>query len=95
MSGYYHVIYNDFYKGQGAFQIKYNYYVGISSPNPIYSINLINQSNWTPITINSILHIDTAISGGKPSDIYCIGTSGNLIFKGIGYSTFYIKYLHP
>ena len=95
LSGYYHVIYNDFYKGQGAFQIKYSYYVGINSPNPIYSINLINQSNWTPITINSILHIDTAISGGKPSDIYCIGTSGNLIFKGIGYSTFYIKYLHP
>ena len=94
LSGYYHVIYTDFYKGKGTFQMKYNNYIGLNIPSPLISINLINQNNWIPITINSIFHINKEISG-DPAKIICIGTNGNLIFKGIGYSSFYIKYLHP
>ena len=93
LSGYYHVIYTDFYKGKGTFQMKYNNYIGLNIPSPLISINLINQNNWIPITINSIFHINKEISG-DPATIICIGTNGNLIFKGIGYSSFYIKFLH-
>ena len=43
LSGYYHVIYTDFYKGKGTFQMKYNNYIGLDIPSPLISINLINQ----------------------------------------------------
>ena len=50
LSGYYHVICTDFYKGKGTFQMKYNNYIGLDIPSPLISINLINQNNWIPIT---------------------------------------------
>ena len=94
LSGYYYISYSDFYKGQGSFQIKYNYYSGINSPNPIFHINMINQTDWTPITINSLVYINKDINNSNEAEILMNLTSGNAIFKGVGYSSFYIKFLH-
>ena len=96
LSGYYHVIYTDFYIGSGKFTIQYTVWPGLNRPDDLFTLSLHKQSDWTPITINIIKKIDI-LSGGKGySDIaFKIKSgSGNATFYGSGYSTFYIKYLH-
>ena len=94
LSGYYHIIYTDVYKGSGQFTMKYAVWPGLNRPNALFTISLNKQTDWTPITINIIKKIEI-LRGGKPySEIAFQIISGDAIFDGSGYSTFYIKYLH-
>ena len=90
LDGHYHIIYTDFYKNNGQFRIHDH-----TNGNDLFVINLDNQSNWTPITINTIIPI-TVDNGFNHADIqFKFKISDNAIFDGAGYSTFYIRYLHP
>ena len=94
LSGFYNIIYTDFYKGDGKFQIMHHSWRGMDEPDPIYSLNITNKTNWTPITINIIKKIET-ISPLNDARIVFVATKNKLIFDGAGFSTFYIRYLHP
>ena len=94
LSGYYHIIYTDFYTGGGRFQILHDSWEGLDNPDPIFTLSLDVRSNRTPIKINVIKKIET-LSGANDARIIFTTTSGNLILDGVGHSTFYIKYLHP
>ena len=94
LSGYYHIIYTDVYKGSGKLTMEYTVWPGLNRPNALFTLSLNKQTDWTPITINIIKKIEI-LSGGKGySEIAFEITSGDAIFDGSGYSTFYIKYLH-
>ena len=89
LDGYYHIIYTDFYKSNGQFQVH-----DITNGNDLFVMNLSKQSNWTPITINAIVPI-TVDNGFKHADIQLkFGVFDNALFNGSGYSSFYIRYLH-
>ena len=93
LSGYYHIIYTDFYKGGGQFKIINDRFNDIDTIFPIFSLNLNLISSWTPFTINAIIKFELP---QHRSDIkFLMFGSNTLVFKGVGYSTFYIKYLHP
>ena len=90
LDGHYHIIYTDLYKNNGQFKIHDH-----TNGNDLFVLNLDNQSNWTPITINAIVPI-TVDNGFNHADIQLkFGLSDTAIFDGAGYSTFYIRYLHP
>ena len=89
LDGYYHIIYTDFYKSNGQFQVH-----DITNGNDLFVMNLSKQSNWTPITINAIVPI-TVDNGFKHADIQLkFGVFDDALFNGSGYSSFYIRYLH-
>ena len=89
LDGYYHIIYTDFYKSNGQFQVH-----DITNENDLFVMNLSNQSNWTPITINAIVSI-TVDNGFNHADIQLkFGVFDDALFNGSGYSSFYIRYLH-
>ena len=89
LDGYYHIIYTDFYKNNGQFQVH-----DITNGNDLFVMNLSKQSNWTPITINAIVPI-TVNNGFKHADIQLkFGVFDDALFNGSGYSSFYIRYLH-
>ena len=54
---------------------------------------MLSQDHWTPITINVIKKI-TIFNIYNAARIYMNGTD-SIIFYGAGYSSFYIRYLHP
>ena len=58
----------------------------------LLQLSLDNQSDWSPITINTVIQITT--DNGFNYARIKIKTTDNAIFDGAGYSTFYIKYLH-
>ena len=58
LSGYYHIIYTDFYKGSGTFKIVYLTWSGLDKPADLFTLHLDTQSSWTPITINIIKKIE-------------------------------------
>ena len=90
LDGHYHIIYTDFYKNSGQFKVH-----DITNGNDLFVMNLDKQSNWTPITINAIVPI-TIDNGFNHVDIQLkFGVFDDAIFDGAGYSTFYIRYLHP
>ena len=90
LDGHYHIIYTDFYKNSGQFKV-----YDSTNGNDLFVMNLDNQSDWTPITINTIVPI-TVDNGFNHADIQLkFGVSDDAIFDGDGYSTFYIRYLHP
>ena len=90
LDGHYHIIYTDFYKNNGQFIIHDH-----TNGNDLFVLNLDNQSNWTPITINSVVPI-TVDNGFNHADIQLkLKISDKAILDGDGYSTFYIRYLHP
>ena len=89
LDGYYHIIYTDFYKSNGQFQVH-----DITNGNDLFVMNLSKQSNWTPITINAIVP-STVDNGFKHADIQLkFGVFDDALFNGSGYSSFYIRYLH-
>ena len=92
LDGYYHVIYNDFYKGSGTFQITHD-----SPSGPVlHSIRLNIKSKFTPFTINSVFKIER--QGNNTTKLVFHITNvliSNSVLDGIGSSSFYIKYLHP
>ena len=90
LDGHYYIIYTDFYKNNGQFIIHDH-----TNGNDLFVINIDNQSNFTPITINAIVPI-TVDNGFNHVDIQLkFKISDNAILDGVGYSTFYIRYLHP
>ena len=90
LDGHYHIIYTDFYKNGGQFKVHDS-----TNGNDLFVMNLDNQSDWTPITINAIVPI-TVDNGLNHADIQLKSrVSDDAIFDGDGYSTFYIRYLHP
>ena len=95
LSGYYHLIYTDLYKGGGKFIINHDRFDGVHKPPPPFTLELIKQSDWTPITINAIMKIDWRKVLRRAEIVFEIDFGGDVMFKGAGHSTFYIKYLHP
>ena len=100
LAGYYHIIYTDFYKGTGGtFKIYHDAYNGLNPPPDIYKIDIDGQTKYTPITINAVVKIDLVSSNFDGSDrsakivLEYETSNGNL--DGVGYSSFYIRYLHP
>ena len=89
LDGYYHIIYTDFYRNDGLFRV-----YDLTNGNDLFVINLVDQTNWTPLTINTIIPI-TVDNGYNHADIQ-VRTKyiDNILFKGSGYSSFYIRYLH-
>ena len=100
LAGYYHIIYTDFYKGMfGTFKIYRDVYNGLDPPPDIYKIDIDGQTKYTPITINAVVKIDLVFSNYDGSDrsakIVLEYETSNGDFDGDGYSSFYIRYLHP
>ena len=88
--GHYQIIYQDFYKENGTFIIHDD-----TNGNDLFTLNLNTQSDWVPITINTIIPI-TVDNGFNYARIKMyIKTSYGAVLDGAGYSTFYIIYLHP
>ena len=83
LSGYYHIIYTDYYKRKnGTFRIHKN-------TTPIYLLPVNTKSDWTQLTINTVHKFENG-------DYLQFDFSNNrTCLFGIGRSTFYIKYLHP
>ena len=85
--GYYHIIYTDYYKTSNDscdFQI-----FNVSTNSIILTQNLITISNWTPLIINTVIRINLK------DDIWFRLIGNNSVLKGLRYSSFFIKYLHP
>ena len=93
LSGHYHIIYTDFYKNSGQFKI-HDITNGVDSGFDLFITNLIKQTNWTPITINTIISVNVSNSIGHVDFQFKSGVFDDVIFKGAGYSSFYIKFLH-
>ena len=93
LSGYYHLIYCDFYKGSGTFKIIHQLFL-MDRPPPIYTLGLNKKSDWTPITINAIIKVDI-IKLNRAEIVFYFDSDDNGILDGGEYSSFYIKYLHP
>ena len=89
LSGNY-VIYTDFYKNDGDFKIW-------DRTNSIYlfTTKLANKTDWTPITFNTVIPVNVDNGFGHADIQLQIGVGESAIFNGIGYSTFYIKYMGP
>ena len=96
LAGYYQFIYTDFYRGSGSFIVKHMAYAGSNVPPNIYSIGIDYSAggNWVPLTLNAIIKIDL-LNGDDAEISFSIAPKSSAIFDGAGYSTFYIKYLHP
>ena len=89
LDGHYQIIYTDFYKKSGQFIIHDD-----TNGNDLFVTSLDNQSDWSPITINTVIPI-TVDNGFNYARIKMyIKTTNNAEFDGAGYSTFYIKYLN-
>ena len=89
LSGYYHIIYTDYYKKSGDFELHDS-----STGTTLFTIGIIYKSDWTPITINTIVYIDTTNDFTNVDLALQIKTNDNAVFRGVGYSSLYIKYLH-
>ena len=72
--------------------IEYSWKPGTNKPPPLLSYTLIDASNWTLFTINAIIKVENYELQNKLR--FSVGT-GSAKLKGVGSSTFYIKYLHP
>ena len=89
LSGYYHIIYTDYYKKSGDFELRDS-----SNDTILFTIGIIYKSDWTPITINTIVYIDTTNVFRNVDLALRIKSNDNAVFRGVGYSSLYIKYLH-
>ena len=97
LDGHYQIIYTDFYRSGNKFIIHDD-----TNGNDLFVTNLNDQSDWMPITINTVIPINTdngfnhvrikmyIIINSKDKKLLKL----NGVFRGDGYSTFYIKYLH-
>ena len=92
LSGHYHIIYTDFYKNSGQFKI-HDITNGVDSGFDLFITNLIKQTNWTPITINTIISVNVSNNIGHVDFQFKSGVFDDAIFKGAGYSSFYINFL--
>ena len=83
LSGYYHIIYTDYYKGDTSiFRIHRN-------TTSIYTLTVDAKSDWTQLTINIVHEFESG-------DYLQFDFNNNKSkLYGVGRSTFYIKYLHP
>ena len=90
LDGYYHIIYSDFYKGSGEFII-HDETNGID----LFVTKLDRQTIWIPITFNTIFPISVDDGYSHVDLKLYIKTNDGAMFDGAGYSTFYIRYLHP
>ena len=83
LSGYYHIIYTDYYKGNTSiFRIHRN-------TTSIYTLTVDAKSDWTQLTINIVHEFESG-------DYLQFDFNNNKSkLYGVGRSTFYIKYLHP
>ena len=88
-SGFYHITYTDYYKGNGTFKIMYDHNPSGSNSQELYTLNFIEQPDWKHFTINAIIKIEAA------SQITFAFHSGTGRLIGTGYSSFYIQYMHP
>ena len=88
LTGYYHIIYTDNYKGSGKLFIQ-----DTTAGNELFSTHLNSKSDFTPITINTVIEI---VNDGSfsPYNTVHIATQ-SAILDGQNYSTLYIKYLNP
>ena len=89
LSGYYHIIYTDFYKNTGKFRIRDGTNSGV-----LFTTGLNPQTKWTPLTINAIIKIEIKADFGQTEITLGLETTNTTVLDGAGYSTFYIKYLH-
>ena len=89
LGGYYHIIYTDYYKGNGTFKIMYDHNPSGSNSQELYTLNFIEQPDWMHFTINAIIKFEAA---SQITFAFHIGT-GRLY--GTGSSSFYIQYIHP
>ena len=82
LSGYYHIIYTDYYKGDTSiFRIHRN-------TTSIYTLTVDAKSDWTQLTINIVYEFESG-------DYLQFDFNNNKSkLYGVGRSTFYIKYLH-
>ena len=82
LSGYYHIIYTDYYKGDTSiFRIHRN-------TTSIYTLTVDAKSDWTQLTINIVHEFESG-------DYLQFDFNNNKSkLYGVGRSTFYIKYLH-
>ena len=88
LTGYYHIIYTDNYKGSGELFIQ-----DTTSGNKLFITHLNSKSDFTPITINTVIKIVNDGSFTQYNTIYI--TTQSAILYGQNYSTLYIKYLNP
>lgn len=80
--GYHHIIYTDYYKGNAdTFRIHTNTTIK-------FSLNFDAKSDWTLLMINAV------IKTNEHDYIQLSFRKGSTYLRGVGYSTFYIKYLH-
>ena len=93
LSGYYHIIYTDFYKGSGEFRIDWAGWLGLDKPDPVYTLSLNHESNWTLLKIDIIKKLKFQSSHAS-FQFHIISKLAGSILRGAGYSTFYIKYLN-
>ena len=81
LGGYYHIIYTDYYNGNGVFKIMYDHNPGVGSQE-LYTLNFIEQTDWMHFTINAIIKIEAA------SQITFAFHSGTGRLYGTGSSSF-------
>ena len=90
LDGHYQIIYTDFYSGDHSQFIIYD----DTNGNDLL-VNVIDDSaSWLPIIINAVIVINTDNGFGHVKIKMYMKPLRNVELDGVGYSTFYIKYLH-
>ena len=87
-NGYYHIIYNDNYKNSGTLYIRETH-IG----KTLFEQSFNNSSDWIPITINALIRVSIP-QGYIYANLHIgFGLNSSGILDGVGYSTFFIKYI--
>ena len=60
LGGYYHIIYTDYYNGNGVFKIMYDHNPSSGNQQELYTTNFIEKPDWMHFTINAIIKIEAA-----------------------------------
>ena len=86
LSGYYHIIYTDYYKIKVTSNASFIIW-DLSNGKVLFSTTFNHKTDFTPITINAVINIQANATIGLHL------TPANAILDGGEYSTFFIKYL--
>ena len=88
-SGFYEIIYNDFYKNKGTIVL-----YDETNNKDLARMGLVNKPSFSFFSFNAVFQIDLTDGQDHNEISIFIETTNNAVLDGKGYSTFYIKYLH-
>ena len=87
-NGHYHIIFTDSYKNSGTFAI-----YETNAKNTLFQLTIGNSSDWKPIIINAVIKVSIPQNYAYANLHFGFRLNDSAILDGVGYSTFFIKYI--